>query len=100
VHDARIDVAAEVVRAQQVLFEGLASVAAASVAIGSWVWSTLASSAVTSMISMSTPPAAPSGFLRTNRHTTVHAESRGRRAAGAAAMSTGVTAISTLAQLA
>src|SRR4051794_38711601 len=61
--------------------------------MGSWVWSTLASSAVTNITTMSTPPAAPRGFLRTNRDTTVHAESRRGLAAGAAAMSTGVTAI-------
>jgi hypothetical protein len=44
--------------------------------MGSCVCSTSANTPVSSMISMSTPPAAPSGFLRMNRTMVVAAESR------------------------
>src|SRR5512132_420215 len=43
---------------------GGASVAAASVEMGSYVWSWLAKTAVNAITTMMTPPAAPSGFLR------------------------------------
>src|SRR5260370_7711065 len=45
---------------------GGASVAEASVAMGSYVWSWLANTAVKAITTMMTPPAAPSGFLRQN----------------------------------
>src|SRR5262245_32615440 len=65
---------------------GWASVWAASVAMGSCVWSWSANSAVTAMTSMRTPPAAPSGFLRQNRRSTVTRPGRLGRRAGTAAM--------------
>ena len=61
---------------------GRASVAAASVAMGSCVCSMSAKIAVTTMISTSTPPAAPSGFFLTNRRTTAATESRRTPMAG------------------
>src|SRR5262249_20030027 len=39
--------------------------------MGSYVWSWFAKIAVSTMISMITPPTAPSGFLRQNRTSTV-----------------------------
>src|SRR3989475_4720271 len=47
------------------------SLCAAWVAIGSWVWSHGARTAVTSMTSMMAPPAAPSGLRRMNRPSVV-----------------------------
>ena len=72
---------------------GLASVEAASVAIGSWLCSTSARAAVRNMTSMMTPPAAPSGFLCTKRTIVVVHEGRRWTAAGAASSTpAGVTA--------
>src|SRR5689334_1087949 len=55
---------------------GRARLWAASVAIGSWVWSWLANTAVSRITSMRKPPMAPSGFLRQKRATTAHAPGR------------------------
>src|SRR6202162_5646726 len=63
---------------------GGASVTAASVAMGSWVCSTLAKIAANAISSMMTPPAAPRGFLRQKRRSVTHIPSREGRAAGAA----------------
>src|SRR3989338_262507 len=51
-----------------------------SVAIGSWVWSALAKRAANTMTSITTPPAAPRGFLRAKRSVTVQAPGRAGRA--------------------
>src|SRR5262245_16332491 len=69
-----------------------ASVAAASVAIGSCVCKTSAKIAVSSIRSISTPPAAPSGFFRAKRASAVQRPPRARGRAGAA-ISTPLTAI-------
>src|SRR5882672_1741075 len=68
---------------------GWPSVYAALVAIGSCVCKSSAKTAVTSI---SAPPAAPSGFFRTKRATTVHAPGC-RRAPGGTAIAAGLTAI-------
>src|SRR5215471_4534598 len=60
--------------------------------MGSWVWSRSAKIAVITITSISAPPAAPSGFLRTKRATTVQAADRGRAPAGTA-IAAGLTAI-------
>src|SRR5258705_11722660 len=57
---------------------GRARLCPASVAIGSWVWSWSAKSAVSRMITIRKPPIAPSGFLRQERPRTVHAPGRRR----------------------
>src|SRR5438445_10972518 len=71
---------------------GEASVADASVAIGSCVWRTSAKIAVTSIARINTPPAAPSGFFRAKRAIAVHVPARGR-APAETATSTRLTAI-------
>src|SRR5438132_1650710 len=73
---------------------GRASVAAASVAIGSWVASWSANTAVSTMITIKAPPAAPSGFLRQKRRIVVRTLAR-RGIAGASTLpaTTGVVAI-------
>src|SRR4029077_17855549 len=53
----------------------------ASVAMGSWVWSWLENTAVSRITSIRKPPMAPSGFLRQNRPSTVHAPGRRRASA-------------------
>src|SRR5262245_37980311 len=60
--------------------------------MGSCVCKTSAKSAVINITSIKAPPAAPSGFLRTNRATTVQAPVLGRAAAGTA-IAAGLTAI-------
>src|SRR5712692_3180538 len=70
---------------------GAPSVYAASVEIGSCVWRTAAKRAVTTITSMSTPPAAPSGFFRKKRPSAVHAPPRARGSAPTAS-SAGLTA--------
>src|SRR5260370_29371699 len=70
---------------------GAPSVYAASVEIGSCVWRTSAKRAVTTITSMSTPPAAPSGFFRKKRPSAVHAPPRARGSAPTAS-SAGLTA--------
>src|SRR3990172_3243849 len=50
-----------------------------SLAIGSWVWSALAKRAAKTMTSITTPPAAPRGFLRAKRRRVVHVPGRAGR---------------------
>src|SRR5262245_64768306 len=56
--------------------------------MGSWVSTTLAKIAVSVMTSMMNPPAAPSGFLRMKRPSTVTALGRTMAARGGAGSST------------
>src|SRR6185437_13699537 len=66
----------------------------ASVAIGSWVCSWLANTAVNRMTSIRKPPIAPRGFLRQNRASTVHAPGRRRaRATPGTSTPSGLVAI-------
>src|SRR5690242_5229798 len=66
----------------------------ASVAIGSWVCSWLANTAVNRMTSIRNPPIAPSGFLRQNRPSTVHTPGRRRaRATPGTSTPSGLVAI-------
>src|SRR5437667_2042962 len=62
---------------------GGASVAAASVEMGSYVWSWLAKTAVNAITTMMTPPAAPSGFLRQKPRSPAHIPALPGRTAGA-----------------
>src|SRR2546428_2417270 len=60
--------------------------------MGSWGCSSSAKIAVSSITSISAPPAAPSGFLRAKRARTVQAPARGRAPTGTA-IAAGLTAI-------
>src|SRR2546430_8001484 len=60
--------------------------------MGSCVWRTSEKTAVSTITSTRTPPAAPSGFFLTNRPRVVQAPERGRGSAPTA-RSTGLTAI-------
>src|SRR5262245_12876763 len=68
---------------------------AASVAIGSCVWSWSANAAVSTITSMIAPPVAPSGFFRQKRSRAAPTPARLARAgsAGASAWSSGLVAI-------
>src|SRR3989338_4716649 len=59
---------------------GRARTESESVRIGSWVWSTFAKSAANTITSITTPPAAPSGFLRANRSVVAQAPGGAGRA--------------------
>src|SRR5262245_59727920 len=73
---------------------GGASVAAALVAIGSWVAITSADTATTTMTSMMKPPAAPRGFFRQKRTSADPSPAEaGRAAAGAATAAVPASAI-------
>src|SRR5215471_7932545 len=73
---------------------GRASVLAASVAMGSWVWSTLANTAVNTMTRIRNPPAAPSGFFLMKRPRGVERPRRPEAAGTASSSSaTGLMAI-------
>src|SRR6266508_2632775 len=71
---------------------GGASVSAASVAMGSWVWMRLAKTAITMITSMTMAPAPPSGFFRKNRITVGTRPSRRARAPACAGSATPTTA--------
>src|SRR3989304_5951612 len=58
---------------------GRARTAFESVLMGSWVWSALAKTAANSIRSITTPPAAPRGFLRAKRRRVVHVPGRAGR---------------------
>src|SRR5262245_3788551 len=74
---------------------GGARVWAAAVAIGSYVWSWSAKTAVRRIESMMAPPAAPRGFLRQKRASVVHALARTgcARSAAVAPAPSGLAAI-------
>src|SRR3990170_2682735 len=58
---------------------GRARTAFESVLMWSWVWSALAKTAANSIRSITTPPAAPRGFLRAKRRRVVHVPGRAGR---------------------
>src|SRR3990170_1454292 len=63
---------------------GWARTAAPLVAMGSWVWSASAKTAAKTITRITTPPAAPRGFFRIKRNTTVPIPGRAGRPAATA----------------